>query len=90
MAGDGLERDRRPSVIEFTQCMDGLGRVSSCRWRAAAARGVLASGRPPGSKQRTFNDTRGLCRPQAYPVFGLLLTEYLGRTLLTSENGVER
>jgi hypothetical protein len=45
---------------------------------------------PPGSKQRTFNDTRGLCRPQAYPVFGLLLTEYLGRTLLTSENGVAR
>jgi hypothetical protein len=24
------------------------------------------------------------------PIFGLLLTEYLGRTLLTSENGVER
>ena len=45
---------------------------------------------PPGSKQRTFNDTRDSCRSQAYPVFGLPLTEYLGRTLLTSANGVER
>ena len=51
---------------------------------------MVVSRWPPGSKQRTFNDTRDLCRSQAYPVFGLPLTEYLGQTLLTSENGVER
>jgi hypothetical protein len=33
---------------------------------------------------------RDLCRSQTYLVFGLPLAEYLGRTLLTRENGVER
>jgi len=46
--------------------------------------------RPTGSKRRIFNDMRGSCRSRAYPVFGLPLKGCLGRTLLTSANGIER